>query len=58
MNKYIAFYKGKQRVVEAESSYEAQGKAAIEFKAKKRHEVTVVLAEINGESVVHNPAIL
>ena len=53
MNGYIAFYKGKSTEVHAESSYAAQLKAAKFFKARKSHEVTVVLAELNGEQVVH-----
>jgi hypothetical protein len=55
MNGYIAFYKGKQLEVHADSSYEAQQKAAAQFKARKSYEVTVVLAERNDEQVVHTP---
>jgi hypothetical protein len=54
MNGYIAFYKDKQVEVYADSSYQAQQKAAIQLKAKKSYDVTVVLAERNGEQVVHN----
>lgn len=43
---YIAFYKGKQIEVKATSSYEAQQKAAVEFKAKKAYEVIVMLADV------------
>lgn len=46
MRKYVAFYKGKQVEVEAESSYEAQQKAAKELKAKKAYEVAIVLADV------------
>jgi hypothetical protein len=53
MNGYIAFYRGKRAEVYAETSYEAQQKAAIVFKAKKSYEVTVMLAEKNGVEVVH-----
>ena len=53
MNGYIAFYKGKQIEVYAPTSYEAQTKAAAIFKAKKSYEVTVMLAERDGEQVVH-----
>jgi hypothetical protein len=52
-NGYIAFYKGKQTEVYANTSLEARNKAAVFFKAKKPYEVTVVLAEKNGEQVVH-----
>lgn len=44
LNGYIAFYKGKQTEVWADSSHEAQIKAAKFFKAKKEYEVTVKLA--------------
>jgi hypothetical protein len=60
MNGYIAFYKGKQLEVYAETSYEAQEKAAVMFKVKpaKSYEVTVVLAELGGKQVVHDGAML
>lgn len=53
MNGYIAFYKGKQLEVYAPSSYEAQQKAAALFKARKSYEVTVMLAEKDGQQVTH-----
>jgi hypothetical protein len=53
MNGYIAFYRGKQVEVYANTSFEAQTKAAAMFKAKKSYEVTVMLAERDGEQVVH-----
>lgn len=53
MNGYIAFYKGKKLEVYAASSYEAQQKAAALFKARKSYEVTVVLAEKDGQQVTH-----
>ena len=56
MNGYLAFYKGKKIEVYANTSYEAQQKAAAIFKAKKRYEVTVVLCEKNGEQVTHDAA--
>ena len=55
MNGYIAFYKGKRAEVYANTSYEAQQKAAALFKAKKRYEVSVMLAEKEGQQVVHAP---
>ena len=55
MNGYIAFYKGKQIEVHASTSYEAQQKAATQFRAKKSYDVTVVLAERNNEQVAHTP---
>lgn len=45
MNNYEAFYKGKRLSVQAESSYAAQLKAAVLFKAKKSYEVAVVIAD-------------
>ena len=53
MNGYLAFYKGKQLEVYASSSYEAQQKAAALFKARKSYEVTVMLAEKDGQQVTH-----
>jgi len=55
MNGYIAFYKNRKIEVYAETSYEAQQKAAEIFKAKKSYQVTVVLAEKDGQQVVHKP---
>lgn len=46
MRPYVAFYRGKKIPVMAESSYQAQLKAAQIFKAKKSYEVTVVLADV------------
>lgn len=46
MRTYIAFYKGQQRTVEAESSFQAQEIAKKLFKAKNGWEVTVMLADI------------
>jgi hypothetical protein len=54
MNGYIAFYRGKRTEVYANSSYEAQQKAAAYFKAKKAYEVDVYLAEKDGKTVVHS----
>ena len=54
MNGYIAFYRGKQLEVLADSSYAAQQKAAALFKARKAYEVTVVLAERHGQQVEHS----
>ncbi len=53
---YKAFYKGKTTEVYAETSYAAQQQAAAHFKAKRTHEVTVVLCERpDGSSVIHTP---
>jgi hypothetical protein len=53
MNGYIAFYKGKQIEVYAETSFEAQKKAAEVFKAKKRYDVVVHLCEKDGKEIIH-----
>jgi len=53
MNGYIAFWRKKKLEIFAESSYQASKKAARLFGAKKSHEVTVVLAEKDGEQVTH-----
>lgn len=56
MNGYKAFFRGKTLEVYAESSYGAQQEAAKLFKARKSHEVTVVLCERDGEQVTHSTA--
>ena len=55
MNGYIALYRGKQIEVYADTSREAQVKAAAIFKAKKDWEVSVHLCEKEGKPVVHAP---
>ncbi len=56
MNGYIAFYKGKQVEVTADTSYEAQTKAAKQLgvKPKNQYQVTVMLAEKGGKQVTHS----
>ena len=46
MNRYLALYKNKMLTVEANTSYEAQQKAAQAFKARKTYEVSVYLADV------------
>lgn len=55
MNGYKAFWRRKEIEVYAETSYEAQQKAAKLLGAKKTYEVTVVLCEKAGEQVFHTP---
>lgn len=57
MNGYVAFYKGRRTEVQAATSFDAQKKAAAFFKVnpKKAYEVTVMLAEKDGQQVVHTP---
>ncbi len=52
MNGYIACYRGKQIEVRAATSYEAQTKAAAQFRARKSYEVTVYLCEREDGSAV------
>jgi hypothetical protein len=58
MNGYKCFYRGKECEVYADTSYNAQQKAAVIFKARKAYEVTVFLCEENGEQVVHDGSVL
>lgn len=57
-NGYKAFFKDKTCEVYANSSHEAQKKAAALFKARKQYDVSVILCEKAGESVTHSTAIL
>lgn len=54
---YVAFYQGKRLEVYADTSFQAQQRAAAHWKVKerKRYEVSVILAEKNGETVTHIP---
>jgi hypothetical protein len=54
VNGYVCFYKGKRVEVYAETSYAAQQKAATMLKAKRIWDVSVMLAEKNGEVVEHH----
>jgi hypothetical protein len=58
MNSYLCFYNRRMIEVHASTSYEAQQKAAVMFGIKKGYKVTVLLAEKNGEQVIHDTAIL
>ena len=53
MNGYKCFYKNKSTEVYANTTFEAQQKAATYFKAKKSWEVTVILAEKDGKTITH-----
>ncbi len=53
MNKYVTYYRGHKAIHHANTTYEAQQKAAKEFKARKTYEVTVYLVEKDGKEVVH-----
>ena len=54
-NGYIAFYRNKQIEVRADTSLEAQRLAAHYWRVKRPFDVTVVLAEIGSEPVIHTP---
>jgi hypothetical protein len=45
MRTYKAFFKGRTCIVEATSSYHAQGLATVIFKARKSRDVTVLLCD-------------
>ena len=55
MNGYIAFYNEKEIELFAESLYSAKLKAIAEMRVpkSKQHLVSVMLAEINNEPVLH-----
>jgi hypothetical protein len=56
MNTYIAFHKGHKMTVYGRTSYEAQQKAALAFRAKKSYNVSVVLVEKeDGAEVYQSP---
>jgi hypothetical protein len=59
MNGYIAFWKGKQTEINANTSYEAQGKAMVFF-GKLAHpwDISIVLAEKDGQPVIHSTSSL
>jgi hypothetical protein len=52
MNKYIAFYNGKTKEIEAETSYAASRIAGEEFKTKP-YNITVKVVEVDGREIVH-----
>jgi len=55
VNGYVTFWKGKRIEVHAKTAYEAQQVAAAQFgKRCKRWEVTVVVAEIAEQPVIHS----
>jgi hypothetical protein len=58
MNRYECFYRGKRTSVRADTTREAQRKAAAFFKAKKDYEVHVVLAYLGDDPVAISPSTL
>ena len=55
VNGYVGFYRGKRAECHAETKYKAQCILADKLGAKRSYEVEVVLAEKDGEPVVHLP---
>ena len=57
MNGYVCFYKDKRVEVYANTSYQAQQKAAQALKVRdsQAYNITVILAEKDGETVTHIP---
>lgn len=56
MNGYIAFVEGKRHEVYAQTLAQAAEQARALYKGRKRHpSVNVMLAEVDGEPVVHTP---
>lgn len=55
MNTYVAFYNDKRIDIHANTLWEAQEKAEEVFNAhgKKSWKIHIVLAEVNGQPVVH-----
>lgn len=60
MNGYKAFFNGKEKDIYAASLYDAKLAALEYFKPRKKqaHMVSVVLCEIEGEEVSHDPSSL
>lgn len=58
MNKYIAFYNGRQEVIEATSLWNATYDARIKLRIPKSKQglLAVVLAEKDGQEVTHSTA--
>ena len=59
---YVGFWDNKTKEVYANSSYEAQEKLREEFQREARkkvkgYDISTILAEVDGEPVVHCPTI-
>lgn len=53
MNTFKAIYKGKSIEIEAETSYQAQQRAAFVFKTKKPWEIALMAVMVDGKPVIH-----
>ncbi len=54
MNTYIAFYRRQKIQVTANTAYEAELKAAAQFKAKKSYDVSVMLVALGDREITHS----
>jgi len=59
VNRYLCYWKNKSADLQAETSYKAQLKAQKHFQKNERrkvqtYDIAVVLAEKNGEPVIHS----
>ena len=54
MNGYICFYKNKRIEIYANTTYEAQLEAARKLNVRRSSEISVHLAERDGEQVTHS----
>ena len=58
MNTYECFWKTKRITVKADTTYQAQQLAQKMLGCKKAYEITVMLAELNGQQYTHSGASL
>ena len=56
MNTYVAIYRGKRCEVQSDTRYHAQLEAARILRAKRSYDVSIMLAEKDGKTVVHDGA--
>jgi superfamily II DNA/RNA helicase len=52
---YVGFYKGKRFETYANTTFEAQKKMAQEHGIKNSYDISVMLAEVDGKTVIHRP---
>ncbi len=55
-NGYICLHKNKQYEIYADTTYEAQKKCAQQYGIKKSYDISVYLAEKDGQPVTHIPS--
>jgi len=54
MNGYMGIYKNKRFEVYSDTSFHAQQQIAKEHNIKKYWEITIILCEKDGETVIHH----